>query len=138
EALKNNVLAIDVFLADALSSGQLKGKFVAKSKDILLHGHCHQKASFGTSGMKSIFKSASTNCHEPDSGCCGMAGSFGYETEHYDVSKKISELVLVSEINKTDKNTLVVANGFSCRHQIQDFAGRKAVHWVESVDFVME
>jgi len=138
EALKNNVLAIDVFLADALSSGQLKGKFVAKSKDILLHGHCHQKASFGTGGMKSIFKSASTNCHEPDSGCCGMAGSFGYETEHYEVSKKISELVLVPEINKTDKNTLVVANGFSCRHQIHDFAGRKAVHWVESVDFVME
>lgn len=137
EALKNNVLAIDVFLADALTSGQLKGKFVAKSKDILLHGHCHQKASFGTSGMKSIFKSASTNCHEPDSGCCGMAGSFGYETEHYEVSKKISELVLVPEINKTDKNTLVVANGFSCRHQIHDFAGRKAVHWVESVEYVM-
>ena len=88
--------------------------------------------------MKSIFKSASTNCHEPDSGCCGMAGSFGYETEHYEVSKKISELVLVPEINKTDKNTLVVANGFSCRHQIHDFAGSKAVHWVESVDFVME
>jgi len=137
EALKNNVLAIDVFLADALSSGQLKGKFVAKSNDILLHGHCHQKASFGTSGMKSIFISTSTNCHEPDSGCCGMAGSFGYETEHYEVSKKISELVLVPEINKTDKNTLVVANGFSCRHQIHDFAGRKAVHWVESVEYVM-
>lgn len=138
EALKNNVLAIDVFLADALSSGQLKGKFVAKSKDILLHGHCHQKASFGTSGMKSIFKSASTNCHEPDSGCCGMAGSFGYETEHYEVSKKISGLVLIPTIKNTDENTLVVANGFSCRHQIHDFAGRKAVHWVESVDFVME
>jgi FAD/FMN-containing dehydrogenase/Fe-S oxidoreductase len=137
ETLKNNVFAIDVFLADSLTSGQLKGKFVAKSKDILLHGHCHQKASFGTSGMKSIFKSASTNCHEPDSGCCGMAGSFGYETEHYEVSKKISELVLVPEINKTDKKTLVVANGFSCRHQIHDFAGRKAVHWVESVEYVM-
>lgn len=138
EALKNNVLAIDVFLADALTSGQLKGKFVAKSKDILLHGHCHQKASLGTSGMKSIFKSASTNCHEPDSGCCGMAGSFGYETEHYDVSKKISELVLIPSINNTDNNTMVVANGFSCRHQIHDFAGRKAVHWVESVEYVME
>jgi FAD/FMN-containing dehydrogenase/Fe-S oxidoreductase len=137
-ALKSNVMAIDVFLADALSSGQLKGKFVAKSTEILLHGHCHQKASFGTSGMKSIFKSASTNCQEPDSGCCGMAGSFGYEVEHYDVSKKISELVLLPAINKTDKNTLVVANGFSCRHQIHDFAGRKAVHWVESVEYVME
>jgi len=138
EALKNNVLAIDVFLADALTSGQIKGKFVAKSSDILLHGHCHQKASFGTNGMKSIYQSASTNCQEPDSGCCGMAGSFGYEAEHYEVSKKISELVLIPVINNTDKNTLVVANGFSCRHQIHDFAGRKAVHWVESLDFVME
>jgi len=138
EALKKNVFAIDVFLAEALTSGQLKGKFVAKSKDILLHGHCHQKASFGTGGMKSIFKSSSTNCHEPDSGCCGMAGSFGYEAEHYEVSKKISELVLIPGIKKTDNNTLIVANGFSCRHQIHDFTDRKAVHWVESVDFVIE
>ncbi len=138
EALKMNVMAIDVFLADELALGNLKGTFVAKSSDILLHGHCHQKASFGTTGMKSIFKAASTNCQEPDSGCCGMAGSFGYESEHYDVSKKISELVLIPAINKTDKNTLVVANGFSCRHQIHDFAGRKAVHWVESVEYVLE
>lgn len=135
-ALKSNVMAIDVFLADALASGQLNGKFVAKSSDILLHGHCHQKASFGTIGMKSIYQSASTNCQEPDSGCCGMAGSFGYESEHYEVSKKISELVLMPEINRAGKNTLVVANGFSCRHQIHDFAGRKAVHWVESLEYV--
>jgi FAD/FMN-containing dehydrogenase/Fe-S oxidoreductase len=136
DALKSNVMAIDVFLADALSSGQLKGKFVAKSQDILLHGHCHQKASFGTHGMKSIYQSTTTNCHEPDSGCCGMAGSFGYEAEHYEVSKKISDLVLVPAIQKTSMDTLVVANGFSCRHQIHDFAGRKAVHWVESVEYV--
>lgn len=135
-ALKSNVMAFDVFLADALACGQLKGKFVAKSSDILLHGHCHQKASFGTIGMKSIYQFASTNCQEPDSGCCGMAGSFGYESEHYDLSKKISELVLIPEINKAGKNTLVVANGFSCRHQIHDFAGRKAVHWVESLEYV--
>ncbi len=137
DTLKNNVLAIDVFLADALTSGQLKGKFVAKSKDILLHGHCHQKATFGTGGMKSIFKTIDgLACQEPDSGCCGMAGSFGYEVEHYDVSKKISELVLIPEINKTKQDTLIVANGFSCRHQINDFARRKAVHWVESLEFV--
>jgi len=138
EALKNNVMAIDVFLSDLLASGQLNGKFVAKSHHILLHGHCHQKASFGTNGMNSIYRSIpSTQCHEPDSGCCGMAGSFGYEAEHFDVSKKISELVLVPAIKKTNENTLVVANGFSCRHQINDFAGRKAVHWVESVEYVI-
>ncbi len=139
DALKNNVMAIDVFLADALDSGQLKGTFMSKSDNILLHGHCHQKASYGTGGMKSVYRSIpSTNCQEPDSGCCGMAGSFGYEKEHFDVSKKISELVLVPSIKKAEINTLVVANGFSCRHQIQDFAGKTAVHWVESVAFIRE
>ncbi|MBK6499480.1 MAG: hypothetical protein IPG00_15520 [Saprospiraceae bacterium] len=137
-ALKSNVMAIDVFLADALASGQLKGKFVAKADHILLHGHCHQKASFGTSGMKDIYQTGTAKCNEPDSGCCGMAGSFGYEVEHYDVSKKISELVLIPAIKAAGNETLVVANGFSCRHQIHDFAGKKAVHWVESVEFVSE
>jgi FAD/FMN-containing dehydrogenase/Fe-S oxidoreductase len=135
-ALKSNVMAMDVFLADALASGQLKGKFVAKADHILLHGHCHQKASFGTSGMKDIYQTGTAKCNEPDSGCCGMAGSFGYEVEHYDVSKKISELVLIPAIKAAGNETLVVANGFSCRHQIHDFAGRKAVHWVESVEYI--
>ncbi|MFZ1580768.1 MAG: hypothetical protein WAT26_06505, partial [Saprospiraceae bacterium] len=121
-----------------LASGQLKGKFVAKADHILLHGHCHQKASFGTSGMKDIYQTGTAKCNEPDSGCCGMAGSFGYEVEHYDVSKKISELVLIPAIKAAGNETLVVANGFSCRHQIHDFAGKKSVHWVESVEFVSE
>ncbi len=137
-ALKSNVMAIDVFLADALACGQLKGKFVAKADHILLHGHCHQKASFGTNGMKDIYQTGTAKCNEPDSGCCGMAGSFGYEVEHYDVSKKVSELVLIPAIKAAGNETLVVANGFSCRHQIHDFAGKKAVHWVESVEFVGE
>ncbi|MBK6782624.1 MAG: FAD-binding protein [Saprospiraceae bacterium] len=135
-ALKNNVKAIDVFLSEALMAGEIKGKFVSRSKNILLHGHCHQKASFGTSGMKKIYSSTdNTVCIEPDSGCCGMAGSFGYEAEHYNVSKKIAESILIPTINGTSPETLIVANGFSCRHQIVDFSGRKAVHWVESVEF---
>jgi len=139
DSLKNNVYAIDVFLAVALASGQLKGKFVAKSPEIFLHGHCHQKASFGTGGMKSIFDTIDGLAyHEPDSGCCGMAGSFGYEKEHFDVSKRISDLVLVPSIKKTRNDSMIVANGFSCRHQIHDFAGRKAVHWVESVEYVKD
>ena len=87
--------------------------------------------------MKTIYKTDSkSQCHEPDSGCCGMAGAFGYEKEHFDLSRKIAELVLVPEIQKTDQNTMIVANGFSCRHQIQDFSNRKSRHWVESVEFV--
>jgi Fe-S oxidoreductase len=137
--LIENISAIDIFLAEALSKEEINGKFVAKSPEILLHGHCHQKASFGTSGMHKIYDSINNlKYKEPDSGCCGMAGSFGYEKEHFDVSKKISDLVLIPEINKTDENTLVVANGFSCRHQIHDFSLKKAVHWVESIKFIPE
>ena len=134
--LQNNVLSIDQFLYQESNAGNLKGKFISKSPDILLHGHCHQKSSYGTNGMKSIYLTIeSTKCTEPDSGCCGMAGSFGYETEHYDISKKISELVLIPSIQKSGDNTMIVANGFSCRHQILDISGKKAVHWVESVSF---
>jgi len=134
--MQENVMAIDVFLADGYKKGIIKGKFISKSSEILLHGHCHQKATFGTQGMKEIYNAIEgLGFKEPDSGCCGMAGAFGYETEHFEVSKKVSELVLIPEINKTKKDTLVVANGFSCRHQIHDFADRKAVHWVESVEF---
>lgn len=138
-SLQSNIVAIDQFLFQEMSTGQLRGKFIAKSHEILLHGHCHQKASYGTSGMKSIYQSIpSTTCLEPDSGCCGMAGSFGYETEHYDISKQISDLVLIPTIQKTDRSTLIVANGFSCRHQIADMSGKKAIHWVESISFEKE
>jgi FAD/FMN-containing dehydrogenase/Fe-S oxidoreductase len=138
-ALKNNVKAIDGFLSEALMNGEITGKFVSISDKILLHGHCHQKASFGTGGMKNIYSSTeNTHCVEPDSGCCGMAGSFGYEVEHFDISKKIAESILIPEIQKTSEDTMIVANGFSCRHQISDFSGRKAVHWVESIRFIQD
>jgi Fe-S oxidoreductase len=137
--LKNQVKAIDVFLAEEYTNGNIKGRWISKSDKILLHGHCHQKASFGTAGMKNIFKTIEgISVAEPDAGCCGMAGSFGYEKEHYDVSEKIARRVLVPEIEKTEEETLVVANGFSCRHQIADFANQKAVHWVQTVCFEPE
>ena len=136
-SLKNNVLALDVFLANELANGNISGHFVSQSNMVLLHGHCHQKATFGIEGMKTIYGSMpNTTCTDLDAGCCGMAGSFGYEKEHYDVSKKISNLVLTPAIKAASATTTVVANGFSCRHQINDFAGKKALHWVESVQFI--
>ncbi len=139
DQLQNHVQAIDVFLSEALESGALKGKFVATSDHILLHGHCHQKSLFGTAGMHHIYDSIEgLQYYEPDSGCCGMAGSFGYEKEHYDVSKKVADLVLIPEINKTADQTLIVTSGFSCRHQINDFTDRTPVHWVESIRFVQD
>jgi Fe-S oxidoreductase len=69
--------------------------------------------------------------HEIKSGCCGMAGSFGYEKEHYEVSMQIGELVLFPEVRKTRKDAVIAAPGTSCRHQILDGTGRKAVHPIE-------
>ena len=68
---------------------------------------------------------------EIKSGCCGMAGSFGYEAEHYDLSMKVGELVLFPEVRKTPEETTISAPGTSCRHQISDGTGRKALHPVE-------
>lgn len=114
------------------NSNQIK----PKSNHILIHGHCHQKSIFGMSPVKKIFeKWPEVKVDEIDSGCCGMAGSFGYESKHYEISKKMAERVLVPAI-LSQPDAMVIANGFSCRHQIADFSGRKAVHIAEAFEIV--
>ncbi|MCA9235833.1 MAG: FAD-binding protein [Planctomycetales bacterium] len=100
---------------------------------ILLHGHCHQKALYGTGAIKRQFgKMSGVECCEVDSGCCGMAGSFGYE--HYDLSEKIGEDRLFPAVREAAaRGETIVACGISCRHQLKDFLGVDAKHWVEVV-----
>ena len=74
---------------------------------------------------------------EIDSGCCGMAGSFGYEAKHYNLSKKMAERVLIPAVND-HPDALVIANGFSCRHQIEDFSGRQSVHIAEAFEVLTQ
>lgn len=134
ERLKTGVQMIDVFLAKEIDSGNLDCEFTSPHNKILIHGHCHQKALYGTGAMKKVLgKVSGLEVNEVDSGCCGMAGSFGYEKEHYNISKVIAEDRLLPAIRAIDEETQVVACGFSCRHQIADFADRKAVHWVETL-----
>lgn len=130
--LKAQVMMIDVFLANELEGG-LKAKFESIAEDILIHGHCHQKALYGTHSMKTVLSDCGHEVGEIPSGCCGMAGSFGYETEHYDISRKIGESVLFPAVKSMKEGTTLVANGFSCRHQINDFTGVKPKHWVEVI-----
>jgi Fe-S oxidoreductase/FAD/FMN-containing dehydrogenase len=132
-SLKSNVMMIDQFLADELISGTIEGEFESIAGDILLHGHCHQKALYSTHAMKSILQKTSCNVEEIPSGCCGMAGSFGYEKEHYELSKKIGESILFPAAESMDEDKTLVASGFSCRHQIEHFTGVKPKHWVEVV-----
>ena len=133
--IQANVQSLEDFLADAIKSGQITKGFASKSKNIMLHGHCHQKALFGTASLNYIFKQIpNVDLQEIASGCCGMAGSFGYEKEHYDISRKIGEEELFVPIRAAHADTVVIASGFSCRHQIQDCTDRKAKHWVELIE----
>jgi len=102
------------------------------NKTILLHGHCHQKSLVGTVPTLSILKSIpGAQVHEIPSGCCGMAGSFGYEKEHYEMSMKIGNLKLFPAIENAESEAVIVANGISCRTQIADGTNRRALHLAE-------
>jgi len=128
--LKAQVKMIDVFILEEIEQGNIKKELQAKAKNIFVHGHCHQKAIYGTKAMKNLL--SNNKVSEIPSGCCGMAGSFGYEKEHYELSKKIGAEILFPFINDNMKDgDALVACGFSCRHQIEHFTGKKAVHWVE-------
>lgn len=132
--LKEQIMMIDVFLAKEIESGNLNAVFESFAGDILIHGHCHQKALYGgAKGMKALLSKSNQAVGEIPSGCCGMAGSFGYETEHYDLSRKIGESILFPAARSMKEGTTLVANGFSCRHQIEHFTGVRPKHWVEVV-----
>lgn len=131
--LANNCFLLDEFLAAEMESGKISRDAFTKNKlHIKLHGHCHQKALASTLPTRKILSLPENyTVEEIKSGCCGMAGSFGYEKEHYDLSMQIGELVLFPEIRKTIDEIIIAAPGTSCRHQIKDGTGRMALHPVE-------
>ncbi|MEB2785475.1 FAD-binding and (Fe-S)-binding domain-containing protein [Algoriphagus persicinus] len=131
--LKFHVKLIDEFLAQEIAAGNIKAdSFTSKTQKIKLHGHCHQKAlSSMTWTQKLLSLPVNYSVETIPSGCCGMAGSFGYEAEHYEVSQQVGELVLFPAVRKADAETIIAAPGTSCRHQISDGTGRKAKHPVE-------
>lgn len=131
--LAQSVFTIEEFLAAEIDKGNITAPmFTSEAKKIVLHGHCQQKAlSSLAHSVKALSLPVNYAVQTIPSGCCGMAGSFGYEKEHYDVSMKIGELVLLPTVRKQEKDTLIAAAGTSCRHQIKDGAARKALHPVE-------
>lgn len=135
EDVKKTCFMLDDFLAEQLENGELDGRFIADDEDLLIHGHCHQKAIFGTAGMHRLFKSIEgLSFSEVDSGCCGMAGSFGFE--HYDLSMQIGEQRLFPAVREAkQRGAAVCANGTSCRHQISDGCDVQAKHWVQLIHF---
>ncbi len=105
--------------------------WVAHGREALLHGHCHQKAMVGTGATVGVLRWAGYKVSEVDSGCCGMAGSFGFEREHYDISVELGNRRLAPAVKAAPAATEVVAPGISCRQQIQHLAGRRAKHPAE-------
>lgn len=131
ERLAAGVVPIEAFLAEQAPNAPASLAPIARK--IRIHGHCHQKALFGTSAMTSFLSRwPGVEVGEVDAGCCGMAGAFGYEAEHYALSMAVGEDRLFPALRAMDDETLIVACGFSCRHQIADAVGRRAVHFVDA------
>ena len=131
--LAKNSFFIDEFLAREIEAGNInKDQFTSAPKSILLHGHCQQKAVGSVAdSVKVLSFPANYKVETIPSGCCGMAGSFGYEKEHYEVSMNIGELVLFPKVRANSDTCTIAAPGTSCRHQIKDGTGAHALHTVE-------
>ncbi|MDF7816550.1 FAD-linked oxidase C-terminal domain-containing protein [Runella sp. MFBS21] len=133
QKLAQNALQFDEFIAREIDAKRLiSNQFETSNKVIKLHGHCHQKALASLTPTKKMLSlPANYKVQLIPSGCCGMAGSFGYEAEHYELSMQVGELVLFPTIRQQPEEVVIAAPGTSCRHQIKDGTGRKAKHPIE-------
>ena len=133
EKISANSYTIEEFLAKEVDNGSIASDLFKDEKRLIrLHGHCHQKAISSMVPTKKILSLPSNyQVLLIPSGCCGMAGSFGYEKEHYELSMQVGELVLFPTVRGLTEDVLVAAPGTSCRHQIMDGTGKKAYHPVE-------
>ncbi len=131
--LSKHSLLIDEFINREAGRGRIRREaFTQELREIRLHGHCHQKSLASlTPTVKALELPVNYKVKLIPSGCCGMAGSFGYEQEHYDVSMQVAELVLMPAVRSAPAATLIAAPGTSCRHQIKDCTGRIALHPAE-------
>jgi len=131
--LKTNCLLIDEFLAQEIKAKRIaKDAFTAINQKIVLHGHCHQKSIAGLSSTRQVLSFPEN--YEVEllpTGCCGMAGSFGYEKKHYELSQQIAKLVLYPRLLKTKNSTIIATNGTSCRHQLKDGIDKEGLHLAE-------
>jgi len=131
--LAKYAISIEEFLAKEFKIGNIKSsQFNSEEKEIKLHGHCQQKALSGTQSSIDVLSIPQNySVKEIPSGCCGMAGSFGYEKEHYKLSMKVGEMVLFPAVRSASEETIIAAPGTSCRHQIKDGTQKTAYHPVE-------
>jgi len=128
--LAERAMLFEEFLADEAAAGRLKLELKAlETGTALLHGHCHQKAFDAMPAVRKVLAMIpGLKVESVESSCCGMAGSFGYEAEHFEASMKMAEFSLLPAVRSAAADAIIVADGTSCRHQIHDGAGREALH----------
>jgi Fe-S oxidoreductase len=132
KAVASASMLLDDFISREAAGGKLKLEFDETPRRVLLHGHCHQKALFGTAGTVAMLKLIpNVTVEEVESSCCGMAGSFGYEKEHYDLSMQLAEMSLAPAVRAADAETIIAAPGTSCREQIEHTTDRVPVHPIQ-------
>lgn len=131
--LAQHTFTIEEFIANEFELGNIKADQFSKSNRVVhYHGHCQQKALVGTKPAKTLLNIPENySVQEINSGCCGMAGAFGYEKEHFELANKIGEMVLFPAVRNSHSKDLISASGTSCRHHIKDGTGKNAVHPVE-------
>jgi Fe-S oxidoreductase len=129
ELVASRALLVEEFLAGEVAAGRIPDTLAERPGRVLLHGHCHQKA-FGAMGAmeKALALVQGLGVATVESSCCGMAGAFGYGADTYEASMAMGELSLLPAVRAAEPATVIVANGFSCRHQIRDGTGRNALH----------
>jgi FAD/FMN-containing dehydrogenase/Fe-S oxidoreductase len=133
DRIAEQAFLFEEFISKLADEGSLQFNMRQALGKVLLHGHCHQKALVGTGPTKQLLSLAGGEVTEVDSSCCGMAGSFGYEAEHYDVSIAMGERRLMPAVRDAGEETTIVAAGVSCRQQIKHGTGRRALHPAEAM-----
>jgi len=130
EKLSKQALLFEEWWVKELASGRLQKSEGLKGRTVLVHGHCHQKALGAMTPTIEALKSLGAEVKLIESSCCGMAGSFGYETRHQGVSTAMAQASLIPSVNAAPEDAFIVADGFSCQHQIAELSSRKAQHAV--------
>jgi Fe-S oxidoreductase len=106
-------------------------------RNALVHGHCHHKAIMKFGPEQELLEKMGLDIHMPETGCCGMAGSFGFEADKYSVSVKCGERVLLPAVREAAEDTLILADGFSCMEQIKQLTGREAMHLAQVIEMAL-
>ncbi len=137
EHIKNKFYLLEEFILEQIrNNNNIKANRF--DQNVLIHGHCHQKSQDRMKGLTNLLSELNINNKIIESSCCGMAGSFGYESKNYEVSKKMANLSLIPAINNSDEKDFIVANGTSCRHQISDLSEKKGKHVSELLFKIFE